>query len=207
MSRGIKDLRELICISRLTIRESDDDEHYISDDDTSSETGQAGNGVAELSELSLSDYSSGGEKPCTPDSGLGTNVDSPQSTSSEQIDGTRKKVSFLPMPPTEKKPAAAKKRQKKRCRSKAKTVTTNTLADVKPKSLIPDEAVQKLLIPRPPLGPISPTEKVRTNFDEFMIYLDAGLIADWLQQSNKQVKDMSQWCRTGDNFIEVYILF
>ena len=52
MSRGIKDLRELICVSRLTIRDSDEDEIPISDDEGR---------MSRFGSLSISSETSGSE--------------------------------------------------------------------------------------------------------------------------------------------------
>lgn len=80
MSRGVRDLRDLICVSRLTVRDSD--EEVISDDEVV---------VKDLDALSISSASSveslkrtnSVERHVSPDSGCVTNSSTPPETAIE----------------------------------------------------------------------------------------------------------------------------
>ena len=84
MSRGIRDLRDLICVSRLTIRHSDD-EIFSSDEDSSlPPTGRLSQLSRKLSRNSLSSTGTSREGsaanqrgeavPRSPDSGIGKQI-------------------------------------------------------------------------------------------------------------------------------------
>ena len=115
MSRGIKDLRELICVSRLTIRDSDEDEISISD----------GEGrMSRFGSLSISSETSGSESRQSSaksnkgqgsrislDSGFSTNGISPEGdfTGHKQlklrtdVSSVLQEAGHLPHPPSSKK--------------------------------------------------------------------------------------------------------
>ena len=123
MSRGIKDLRELICVSRLTMRESDEDEIPISDDEGS---------MRRFSSLSISSETSGSESRqssaksnkgrgsrISPDSGFSTNGISPEGdfTGHKQLklradaSSLLQETGHLPHPPPSKKKNKKRKRK------------------------------------------------------------------------------------------------
>ena len=71
MSRGIRDLRDLICVSRLTVRNSDDDIFTSDDDDVSQLTRKLSK--ASLSSQTSRDSSAAAQRDGapSPDSGIG----------------------------------------------------------------------------------------------------------------------------------------
>ena len=128
MSRGIKDLRELICVSRLTVRDSDEDEIPSSDDEGR---------ISRFSAISLSSGTSGSDtrqssaqsnkghpSRISPDSGFSTNGFSPEGEFAEQKNskpGTDaslvvKTTGHFPHPPQNRK------KQRKRTRKQVAKV-------------------------------------------------------------------------------------
>ena len=222
MSRGIKDLHELICVSRLTIRDSDE-ELLISDDEGR---------ISRFGYMSFSSETSGSDsrqssaqsnkgRSCrmSPDSGISTNGISPESD-----------VIY------------SRKKQKKK---KRKQVTLPTMHELpKPKPLPPvgngsmspitieakgstetdssddcAESSEPILSTRgdkPSAGPpvfsrshtssyLGNVPKANTqvlNFDNMLIYLDATLVSEWLSSSNEVVSDITNWCHQDENYVQ-----
>ena len=150
MSRGVKDLRELICVSRLTIRESDDELQFSDDEGRMSRMSVLGQKFEVLSLESGTDsrQSSAHSRAAvlgTPDSGIGTNGHTPLAT---EGDGSQQPIAaavapFVPKPPTDNgRPKSSRKRRKKK-----KPPNTNVSHD----DLLTMHELPKL-VPLPPVA-------------------------------------------------------
>ncbi|XP_005093860.2 uncharacterized protein LOC101861107 [Aplysia californica] len=225
MSRGIKDLRDLICVSRLTFHESE--EEYISDNERRLSR--------EISSLSLT---SNLESPCTtnglpsarvvsPDSGFVTNG-SPSVGLSNSLtasadcflsgdgvfvtdlgegDGTPR-VKTLPAGT-----ASFTRSQKKKRRKRGALPTEPTRHELPRSQPLPP--VSK--IPGSPVvseheifstssiervkSAASSRPKVRVNFDDMLTFMDATIVANWLTRSNDSLHELTVFCEKGDNFV------
>ena len=223
MSRGIKDLRDLICVSRLTFHESE--EEFLSDDEKKLSR--------ETSRLSLSSPTdsptSNNGRIVSPDSGFVTNSSPsvPISSLSTSIEGGLHKGESvfvtdigdgdgLPKSKPPVQTALFVKTHKKK-----KTKKKNYLPTEPPRHELPKAA------PLPPLPstPVSSTHseqdnlqenessecseivtsknrKNRVNFDDMLTYMDASIVANWLTRSNSSLQDMVKFCMKGDNFVK-----
>jgi len=225
--RGIRDLRDIICVSRLTCHESG--EEFISDDEKKV--------VREVSQLSFSSNlesptprnESGNGRVISPDSGFVTNSSPSAGTGSalpatSDIFLTSDGAFFDDFGGGDKPPI-----------SKAPTGTALfTRSSIKKKKrkkgVLPTEPSRHELpkaLPLPPVASISSSTvteseflagkqnseneshssslnaKQRVNFDEMLTYMDATIVASWLTRSNNSIHDMSAFCLKGDNFVKL----
>lgn len=191
MSRGVRDLRDLICVSRLTVRDSD--EEFISDDD------HVANDFDRLS-LGSNDSSdsrnSGSGKRFSPDSGCVTNGETPPevSTSTE-----------LPSPMLVDSPAGetgiTKKKKKKK---KTKAFLSVPMGYELPQKHMPLPPVRPsssfdVDMSSQPIGAMQPPKP--SNYDHIMCYMDATVVSAWLTRANENVEKLSSFCNSGENFV------
>ncbi|ESO87089.1 hypothetical protein LOTGIDRAFT_229258 [Lottia gigantea] len=175
MSRSVRDLRDLICVSRLTYRESDEE-------DVGSDQEEV---TADLDALSLT--SSGSDTPTTslkdpsraisPDSGFVTNG-SPTESNSKQAAGS--------------KPGSKKKRRKK-------LHTFPTRHDLPKSSPLPPLSSKQTNQPACASGKSSHD---KGNFDQMMCFMDATVVSGWLTRATDSVDDLSKFCNANDNFVQ-----
>jgi len=232
MSRGVRDLRELVCVSRLTYRDSDEEDEVWSDEDRVGK---------ELSKLELSDGSSSPgsrsssegahplERLLSPDSGFVTNG-SPVDKS-ESATGTGIVTNGSPVDKSEgatgpaapkaaegvPKGAEAKPRSKskpsKRKRKKAALQALSSQHDLPKLPLLPPVQNENYLFQdtcSPPDGPEQMADARggrdcqtrRGDFDAMLTYMDATIVAEWLTRSNTALEDMTTYCSQGDNFVQ-----
>lgn len=226
MSRGIRDLRDLICVSRLTVRQSDE-EIFSSDDERLT---KASSKLDKLSLASADEQSRGSSALSrkdlqSPDSGIATTNNSPQ----ESVENVSVKPNFATQPTFGQHDVPRSFRKKKK----------------KKKKMLDVEPIRHELPKQPPLPPvlgsthsrpsssssessnsvevlplsnkshnncyknqssIKPTvhtsvSSTNGNFDEMLTYLDATVVSEWLQTSNRNVTDMATWCHGGENFV------
>ena len=217
----MKDLRDLICVSRLTIRDSDDEE-FLSDEEQQI--------IRAFSRLS----SYGGEyrpesvmyaRPTSidsksPDSGIGTNGQSPDGEGAAARDP---QVIVSPHPPNGAQRSGASRRKRKKSNKALDTLPSmhelprNTpLPPVKSNPFRPlarasgssseDEESQPLSSSSRGSGTGAASGRgspqTRTNFDDLLTYMDATMIGEWLIHCNEQVGELSQWLHTEDHFIQ-----
>lgn len=192
MSRGVRDLRDLICVSRLTVRDSD--EEVISDDEVV---------VKDLDALSISSASSveslkhtnSVERHVSPDSGCVTNSSTPPETAIE-ADVTPKRT----------KPKKRKKRDKKPMFDIIPGTFDLPKAEVLPP--VASTSYGSILSETQDVDDVSSPvvdKRVRskgTNFDDMMCYIDATVVSTWLARANKSVQNLCDFCLNAEKFVQ-----
>lgn len=210
MSRGVRDLRDLVCVSRLTYRDSDEEDAVLTDEEGVSQN---------LSSLELSDGSSSTSSRSgsadtlqkrlqSPDSGFATNG-SPE----DKVEGAvkqDKQASVKEHVSNEDVGARHKSKPSKRKRKKKS----------QPQALLPQHDLPRLPV-LPPVPAEStfltnsfspstgktnrpqgvPTPK-RGDFDSMLIYMDATIVGEWLTRANTALEDITTYCTQGDNFVQ-----
>ena len=215
MSRSVRDLRELICISRLTIRESDEEEDVISDDNTlacDGVTSSSANLDKKRYVASNLDWWLNESKgnSTTPDSGFSMTNGFPQSdpTTEEDLeDGGCSDDDGIGF-------AAGRQNKKKTKRMSKFPAMTHSFPLRSPLPSVGSSSYLKMdqetrlreseRSPRESLDRAS-TPSMRYaegHYEELLIYIDGAVVADWLQRANDSVIDMSRWCHHDDNFVE-----
>lgn len=212
MSRGVRDLRDLICVSRLTIRESDEEE-FVSDDDSGRLVKQSSHFSLHSDRTDSPTNVASSSRVVSPDSGFATNG-SPGVSSSAGIVLSNESLSqedsvFITATPRDKveplQPGTAVfTSQKKKKRKKS----VNKRLQLEP---------TKHELPKPqPLPPVNSTNSSgsdttlvgkhvkpgRVNFDDLMIYLDATIVAGWLTKANHVLQDLINFFAKGDNYVQ-----
>ncbi|CAC5402293.1 unnamed protein product [Mytilus coruscus] len=188
MSRGVRDLRDLICVSRLTVRDSD--EEFISDDD---------NVTNDFDRLSLgstdsSDSRNESGKRFSPDSGCVTNGETPPEVSNS-----------LEVPlSTSLDLSRCDSKPKRKRKKKQKVLHTVPYRHDLPQKHMPLPPLRPsssfdVDISSQPIG-VSQSPK-QTNFDNMMCYMDATVVSAWLTRANESVEKLSSFCNIGDNFV------
>lgn len=213
----MRDLRDLICVSRLTYRDSDDE--IFSDDDRL---------ARDLNSLSLSrDFSDSRESSATSnrsatrvsDSGFATGIspeqDSLASQHTEQVlNGTKQKTNNRKKRKKKKPPQAGQVRTE--VSMGHELPKAQALPPVRSNSVISsssDEESHDISTQLPRNIPMG-RNKMGTNFrphqkrprdgkfDDILTYQDANMVAEWLSRANDMVSDISLWCHTGENFVQ-----
>ena len=193
MSRGVRDLRDLICVSRLTVRDSDE-EVIISDDEVV---------IKDLDAVSISSASSvdslkqtnSAERHLSPDSGCVTNSSTPPETTVE-ADVTPKRT----------KPKKRKKRDKK----PALEIVPGTFDLPKAEVLPPvaSKSFGSIISENQDVDEVSTPvvdKRVRskgTNYDDMMCYIDATVVSSWLARANQNVQKLSEYCMNSEKFVQ-----
>ncbi len=219
MSRGVKDLRELICVSRLTFRESDDEASF------SDQEGRLSRAFEEISFSSSSDnFSRQGSAQSTrgpynhrsPDSGFGTNGISPEAQVGMVAIQPR-----MPRPPGQTRPTAAKKKKRRKkhemlpigqydlpgptclppVRSDSQTSPQPRSSSSSDGESVPYHATPVKNVAQRPMMPHQHASQRKGNFDDMLSFMDATMISDWLTKSNEDVTDLTQWCHKRENFV------
>ena len=221
MSRSVRDLRDLICVSRLQSRPSDDEIQLSDEEGRVSRAFAAAMSLVDphhltgMTQLNLQQppVSNGDSRQSSahstrgpfnqrsPDSGFGTNGFSPES-----------ETVYAPVPPPDSKPSGARKKRKKKKHLQVSIghelpraaplppVRSISQTFVSP-SLSSSDEVDTESTPIYSGRNTSP-EQAPDNFDDILIYIDANLLSEWLTIANKQVSDLTQWCHRGDNYIQ-----
>ncbi|XP_071796632.1 uncharacterized protein [Asterias amurensis] len=179
MTRSVKDLRELICVSRLTMRDSDDEG---SDDDLSrpisslsifgepSTTKGSSNVMEALNGLSIASRPSYVSKSVRPKSQQSNGAQRKKPTSSSSLNSNNSSSQFqsfkTPLPP---------------------------LASSRPSS---GSSVDSDC---PGSGQVKSSDS--GNFDEMFQYIDSDVVVEWLGRANSMVSALGSWYNTGNNFV------
>ncbi|XP_033115084.1 uncharacterized protein LOC117115417 [Anneissia japonica] len=178
MSRSVKDLRDLVCISRLTVRESDDE---LSEDESL---------IRPFSSMSiLSDGTTKSrEIKHEPDS---PKVPKPPSTS--------KRPKHEPS-----KHRRSENIQKNATNSVVKTVISCN--HVGSNDSIDFKSVRKPLPPlktsRPSSSSSDETRPISSgNFDGILTFMDETCVESFLKRANEMVIELSSWCHCNNNFV------
>ena len=210
MSRGVKDLRDLICVSRLTIRGSDE-ECYSDDDGRLSHTSNSTCVSSGSDQPDSRVCSAESDRPIlkTPDSGFGTNGNSQESLKSS-IDGDQAGLERKPHPPVAQKPIAGARRKKKKKKrnpgilppahelpkaTPLPPVNIKSQSDTPPSS--EDEEAHVVL----PTTKPTPDPFKNGNFDGLLVYMDPNMVSECLENANKTVSDLTNWIHTGENYV------
>ncbi|KAK3580734.1 hypothetical protein CHS0354_005744 [Potamilus streckersoni] len=227
MSRGVRDLRDLICVSRLSFHHSEEEE-YFSDDNLHQDLDNISIGSTGSSDCGRHDSKNEVMSPqrVSPDSGCITNGGSPLHLfSSDNL--------IIPTAPSETrfKKSRINKNKKKKVLDTEPTrhelprltplppvgasiqVNNNDTVD-EPGSKstshteedMLDKEVRPVSAPPPPhhaqfkqhLKKTAP----RNNFDAVLSYMDATVVSGWLTRANRSVGDLTHFCKTEDNFVQ-----
>ena len=193
MSRGVRDLRDLICVSRLTVRDSD--EEFISDDDN------VINDLNDFDRLSIGSTdscdcesrNSGSGKRFSPDSGCVTNGETPPEISTS-----------IELPVSGSSEKAETKSKRKRKRNKQKALDTVPSRHDLPQKHMPLPPLRPTSgfdvdMSSQPIGAVQPNRSF--NFDDMLCYMDATVVSAWLSRANENVEKLSSFCNAGDNFV------
>ena len=203
MSRGIKDLRELICVSRLTIRDSDD-EYPASDSEDEGMSKAMHSGSLTSSSCGSRKSSASSRHSATdvdqksPDSGFGTNGHSQSPILEVAFAGGKladRRTTSIP------RSAAARKRCRRKKKSKGLFPGDESFSHGDTSSTMLTRSVRRSLEPLAQPR-TNPTSGKAGDFDDMLTYLDATLVAQWLAEANRQVTDIATWCYKGDNFVQ-----
>ncbi|XP_076446995.1 uncharacterized protein LOC143284211 [Babylonia areolata] len=207
MSRGVRDLRELVCVSRLTYRDSDDEDTVLTDED---ELSQNLNNL-ELSDGSSSPGSRSGSAEThpaclqSPDSGFVTNG-SPE----DKAEGTVKQGAQASI----KKPLPSdvgikSKPSKRRRKKKAQQHALLPHHDLPKLPVLPPVPVESTFLTnssslssRRANSSHGISLQKRGDFDSMLIYMDATIVAEWLTRANTALEDLTTYCTQGDHFVQ-----
>ncbi|KAL5018187.1 hypothetical protein ScPMuIL_003909 [Solemya velum] len=204
MSRGIKDLRELICVSRLSYHDSNDE--IVSDDCVLSDG---------LDSLSLSSEGRGSR-----DSSAGSQSSRPQISPEENCfdrspdSGCVPNTGSSPVQSITIKETA--NHPKKRKKKKKKELNTLPAKHELPRSspLPPVTSNESFSYSEPASKPTSDgeasqsgrkTNAVRskvTNFDSMLAFMDATIVSGWLTRANEGISNISSFMNISINFVE-----
>ena len=212
MSRGVKDLRELICVSRLAIVDSDDDDEareldtdHLSGGRSSRSSGSLSAGVG-TSQARNDGHATRLQRPTSGgvDSGIWTIGSGCDKESDDSSD-----VKSLHITNT-----GQSRRRKKKHRFKRSEKLLSASHDL-PKHYLPLPPVHKAGVDSPAVisnghCPREPSEDLPDasdefsdgNFDWLLSGIDGAVVSDWLERANQDVSNMAVWCRSGENFVQ-----
>lgn len=222
MSR-IKDLRDLICVSRLTIRESDD-EAVFSEEEAKCQELERNTWTSVQVQKSFSDQS---HLTSTPDSGFSANGqpawDSQNSDDESAHDLPPQKMYFdkistsLGKDFVENPARGNQKKKKTKSRPAQPSISegpiskTSSLSRLYPSrkaasSLLKNEllSVSHHRVDTRALGDrcgTPSTDFAEGHFEKLLMFVDGGVVSEWLEQSNRNVAELTTWCHTEDNFV------
>lgn len=175
MSRGVRDLRELICVSRLTSRPDDADSSRSGDEAEEAECGSTGDSVEQSRRSSASSAASQPLSMRGSDSGLDQ---SPPASA----DG----------PEVEKKSPNRSRRTRIRKRPSGSEAGGRQLPPLQRGPDLNASRVPSVIAPLPP--PAS------TNFDHIIQCIDSAIVTDWLERATIYAHELNLWCNEGVNF-------
>ncbi|XP_070185699.1 uncharacterized protein [Littorina saxatilis] len=217
MSRGVRDLRDLVCVSRLTYRDSDEEDEIWSDEEVVKR---------DLSGLQLSD---GSTSPASRSSSAGTNppvrlrssdsvfvtngspVDKSDSTVTVSLEDAAELSSGSSSSTVKSK---SKSKPSKRKRKKKAMQLMPQQFELPKSAVLPPVSVDRFLFAQEPSPPDSRYRAVgasvgagdgqtkRGDFDPMLAYMDATIVAEWLTRSNTALEDLTTYCNQGDNFVQ-----
>lgn len=209
MARSVRDLRELICVSRLTYHESD--EEVLSDTDSSSIENDVrklsldnGN-FDEVDNMGLDKNVHISKKTTatdvtrvSPDSGFLTNS-SPPSTSGSRDESQA--VVGSPVP-SESSSSSTTKSPIKRKRKKKKNILLTKHDLPKAAALPPVSGFNRATSDSHGHFHEASDSRASFSFDSMLTYIDASIVAGWLQRANENVTEMSRFCNYEDSFVQ-----
>ncbi|XP_063961988.1 uncharacterized protein LOC129269532 [Lytechinus pictus] len=182
MTRSVKDLRELICVSRLSIRDDDDDDYDLS---------------RPLSSLSIYGERSAGL--------VNGNGDYLQRADVQRAQGANESVFAVPRPPSSSKGGSRLKSGKRPQSAHSKSLSEHSSFNFR-KGSAPLPPVGGSSRPgsnsssgsdRPGSG-----ESARSNFDHVLQYLTEASITEWLERTTQMLNELTDWCNNLDHFVD-----
>ncbi|EDO37759.1 predicted protein [Nematostella vectensis] len=172
MSRSVRDLRELICISRLSYHGEEEQDPEPENLNAASEDFNGNRVPKDTKTKRKSPKKKVKDKAI---SGL-------ESHKSPRLSpGGSSKAVILP--PIRNSSAGSSGSSSGR-NSPASSLTNEELQPCRPFS-----SIAKKYQPR------------KTNFDDVLVYMDATVIAEWLSRANKSVQSLTSWLHSGCNFV------
>ncbi|XP_064612317.1 uncharacterized protein LOC135476265 [Liolophura sinensis] len=208
MARSVRDLRELICVSRLTYHESD--EEVLSDTDSSiiendmrklSLNNGSCNDIDNIGlhkDVHVSKKTSAtGVTRVSPDSGFLTNSSTPSTSGSRDESQT-----VISPVPSGSSSSSCTKSPTKRKRKKKKNVLLTKHDLPKAAALPPVSGFHSISSNSQGHFDHSADLRQSFSFDSMLTYIDASIVANWLQRANENVTEMSRFCNYEDSFVQ-----
>ncbi|XP_059174934.1 uncharacterized protein LOC131955031 [Physella acuta] len=201
MSRGVRDLRDLICVSRLTFHEDEEDEIFSDEDRIISR-------LSLESSKSVVTSSSRNTPVVSPDSGCITETSDinsvlPVQTQLDDSDVvSNDEVHFK-----SSKTGNAKLTNNHKKRRKKVEVSLQPARHELPKpSPLPPvkKSSESKINSHPPENLKKQTTKVksRVNYDDILIFMDATMVANWLKRSNEAIQELAKFINSKENFVQ-----
>lgn len=195
----MRDLRELVCVSRLTYCESDEDQVWSGEESVRHNLNSLS--FSDGSSSSASRSSSAGKKAAphrlqSSDSGFATNGSHAE------------RAEITASPPTTQASSGPKSKPGKRKRKKKAVQASAPQYDLPKPPVLPPVHKDPLLLTEAgdvfsenPSGKNSGTV-TRGDYDAMLAYMDATMVAEWLAQANTSLEDMVTYCQQGDHFVQ-----
>lgn len=221
MSRGVRDLRELICVSRLSYHEEENEKN--SGDDV--KVLQGFTTLCFCSEHVASKPEcprciSQNARVISPDSGCIIN-ESPGTCYSDNLNASDDILTGRDTLPhtslsseslgkgssagkSKLTKSAKKRRKKKELASRHELPKSPTLPPVQPFQVGADEInlnETRYLNESIQVNELDKSNK-RNNFDDILPYMDATLVSNWLTRSNTSIQELSEYFGKGNNFVQ-----
>lgn len=175
MSRGVRDLRELICVSRLTSRPEDPDSSRSGDEEVEGDWASTGDSVEPSRRSSTSSATSQPVSVRGSDSGLDQSPPASADGPPCGAEGEKKSPSRV-----------------RRVRGKKRAEVSRQLPPLQRGPDISAARGPSSIAPLPPPAP--------TNFDHIIQCIDSGSVTDWLERATIYAHELNFWCNDGVNF-------
>ena len=194
-------MRELICVSRLTIRDSDDE--VINENDESEYGDELSLDCQNKKNCCRLEESVGELELATPDSGFATNAQtgSDSENSASELTLCRQKKSNISDSKTSTKNEVHEVERSKVPRTTDEHVSSKM--PVTEKNNLLSVFHQRLDFPN--FGSRSATplslQYSEGHYDELLMYIDGAVVSSWLKKSNRNVTELSRWYHEKDNFV------
>lgn len=171
MSRSVRDLRELICMSRLSYHGEDETHQNTNDLDTNTVPKET---TTNAKKVSQKKGFSSVSPPGTPgSSGRGSPLPPISKSASSNGDSSSSSLRSSPLSPIAPCQAGS---------------APNNISDTEQVQVRPTSCFTRNFKP------------LKTNFDALLSYFDATIVAEWLTRANKTVSELSSWVHLGDSF-------
>lgn len=206
MSRGIKDLRELICVSRLSYHDSNDellsDDYTLSDGVDSLSLSSDGRGSRGSFAGSLSNHpQESAEEDCfdrSPDSGCVPNTGSSpvqnitvkETANHSKKKKKKKKKTLNTLPIKHELPCSSPLppvTSSKSCHSQSQSEVTSKTTDSEASEHVRQKNTVKSRV---------------INFDNMLAFMDATIVSSWLTRANEGISNISSFMDISIHFVQ-----
>ncbi|CAL1546431.1 unnamed protein product [Lymnaea stagnalis] len=226
MSRGVRDLRDLICVSRLTFHESEE-EDIFSDYDGTLSNEKSFSCTSSQSDNSKSDSPLDSTDVVSPDSGCITESPVTSTSQSASVDrfenednlfmtGLQNKIKdtklSLSLDNAKLIKNPRKKKKKSNISHKPMRHDLPKPAPLPPVQSSPSKLSklgehkldinQSKTVTAPSQNHQPSKVKTRIHFDDILTFMDATIVANWLKRSNEAIQELAKFCNSGENFIQ-----